>query len=143
MDISKIIQARRLAVVTCIILFFTNSTVFAQVTISKNNIPTDIKEFIFSDIEKLYSPEADIRAEAMYCLGQKGKDAVPAIVFIIDLLNDKSELSWRSSNGKIISSKGTVADEAVSALVNLGSVSIDSLISCFNNKNSIVLWWLT
>lgn len=59
--------------------------------IPKNNIPVDIDAGVKMEIERLYSSSSSKRENGAHNLGIIGKEAAPAVPFLIDMLKDKNE----------------------------------------------------
>ena len=64
-----------------------------QSRIPKEKIPTDISLKVREQIEKLYSRNPNERAYGAHSLGIMGSEAIPAIPFLIGILNDYTEIT--------------------------------------------------
>jgi len=94
---------------------------YAQMAIPKEEIPSDIPFGVRQEIEKLYSPEADERFEAVRNLQMLGPQASPAAPFFIQLFKD---------------SDYRVASRATCVLGGLRDEKVeDLLISAMQNKD--------
>lgn len=59
--------------------------------IPKSSIPADIDADVKKEIERLYSSSSSKRENGAHNLGIIGKEAAPAVPFLIDMLKDKEE----------------------------------------------------
>jgi HEAT repeat protein len=95
------------------------------------NIPSEVRK----QIERLYSSDPVERGHAAYMLGEMGKQAVPAIPYLIGILYDGTTLKWAYSRydpGGFPTSPGK---EAAKALVKIGKPAVEPLIAALKNEN--------
>ncbi len=103
------------------------------------NIPSDIPNDIKKEILNLLSTSAEERALASLNLGEMGKDAIPAIPFLIKTLSDNVMAPWARfwrirTLGRYphdifhFSAETSPAEEAKKALIKIGDSVIEPLI---------------
>ena len=85
---------KRISAVAIIINFIVLSSSHAQPNISRENIPKNASAEIRKEIEKLYSLDALVRAEAAIRLGWMGNKAASATPFLMAMLNDNTPIEW-------------------------------------------------
>ena len=124
-----------------VVLFVISITIFISVLgcdqseIPKEDILANIPSDIRSQVRRLYSSDPIQRALGANCLGKMGAEAVPAVPFLIGILDDETALEWR--HGKNIPARGTSpAEEAENALEEIGKPAVDPLIAALKNQNS-------
>ena len=131
---------RRLA--TGFVLLFTVSVLVAgwlaytQHNVGKDRIPSDIPVKLRTEIEKLYSSDEKVRADAIMKLrymGMRG-EAYPAIPFLMEMLGSDAEfpqvmllISSLSSMTASCSSECTFGGEAAETLARIGKTSDELL----------------
>jgi len=98
--------------------------------IPKENIPYNIPDNLKREIERLYSRRAQDRVCAAFNLGQMGTGAVPAIPFLIAMLDDYSMA------GEGTSAVDFVKKTAAKALVKIGRPAVEPLIAALKNRRS-------
>ncbi len=92
-----------------------------QPNIPKGNIPPDVPIEIEEKIKGLYSWNPLKRRNSVVQLGQLGARAVPAVPFLISVLDDRIWLGWLG--------RTRTSEEAVKALVKIGKPAVEPLIS--------------
>lgn len=122
--------------------------------IPKNNIPVDIDAGVKMEIERLYSSSSSKRENGAHNLGIIGKEAAPAVPFLIDMLKDKDEdvrVNVAIALGKIGNPRAVepliiaLKDEDVrfSSALALGDIkdprAVEPLIVALNKKEEEVL----
>jgi HEAT repeat protein len=113
---------------------------YAQPNIPKEKIPSDVPVNVRNKIEGLYSSNPVERAYAAVHLGEMGNRAVPAIPFLIGILDDSKSMVWTSSpiitlgRGSKITSPGK---EAAKALKEIGKPAVEPLIGYLKNIKNI------
>ncbi len=113
-------------------VYFTGH-VYAQQSIPKNSIPSGVSAQVKQKIEMLFSKNPEERARAAYDLGKMGEEAVPAIPFLIEELNDMAKLD---TDGKLVAIQPFVGMMAGDALRNIGEPAVEPLIEALlHNKN--------
>jgi len=108
-------------------------TPYAEPNIAKGNIPSHISAHVRQQIERLYSPAPQERANAAIRLGQMGEEAVPAIPFLVGMLADISQLVARGDGPE--TSPGL---EAARALVRIGRPVVEPLVSVLRDEDSYI-----
>lgn len=93
----------------------------------KDQIPADIVGAMKRDIEKLYSSDALERANAAQRLGKE--QALPAVPFLIGMLDDNAKLSTND----LLRPLTTPGGEAARALIMIGKT--DVVISALKDKD--------
>lgn len=82
----------RILLVCVLMLLTIPSLTIAQNSVgpklSKDTIPKDISPELKTLIEQLYSSSAEQRAKAARALGERGKQSVPAVPFLLTMLDD-------------------------------------------------------
>lgn len=123
----------------CVFLMFLLSitqidfAVFAQPTIPKEKILSNIPLDVRTQIEKLYSVDPKERAMAVVSLWNMGEKATPAIPFLIELFTDPREVK----NIYVGNDEArTVAGTAIKVLVKIGKPAVEPLISTLGDNNS-------
>lgn len=115
---------------------------YAQPKIPKENIPSGISPKVRKQIERLYSPDPIQRIYGAACLGKMGKQAVPAIPYLIDLFDDNTPTISKPLQSLMREYSGffhnTPGVEAARALVKIGKPAVEPLIAALNNKDSSV-----
>lgn len=108
----------------------------AQPTIPRESIPKNIPAHVRKEIELLYSSDPVERAYAAVHLGKIGKQAVPAIPYLQDILEDNTRLKlMRFPSFSAIGQPTSLGTEAAKALWNIDA---QILISAFDHQNDIV-----
>ncbi|MCP4679493.1 MAG: hypothetical protein GY854_29180 [Deltaproteobacteria bacterium] len=134
-------------------LLLTKAVTRTESRLKKNDIPIDIPGEVKSKIERLLSVNADDRAAAAFefapsTLGPPDvraatlAEALPAVPFLVDLLDDFAKAShYTSTQGST-----TPVDKALFALMQIGSPAVRPLIGTLHDENSRVregsLWAL-
>jgi len=101
----------------------------AQPNIPRENIPPNIALEVRGQIERLYSEDAEERVRAADRLGGMGEKAIPAVPFLMDLLDDPSGL---------FSKAWTPFMAATSALIRIGEPPIEVLTEALKHENTYV-----
>ncbi|HHT9120077.1 MAG TPA: HEAT repeat domain-containing protein [Candidatus Hypogeohydataceae bacterium YC41] len=104
----------------------------AQPPIPKS-IPSDIPSDVRAQIERLYSSDPVERGYGAHELGEMGTRAVPAIPYLVQIIEDNSSLQWNPEGG--YTSPGV---EAVRALGKIGGPAIEPLIATLKNTDVYV-----
>jgi HEAT repeat protein len=104
--------------------------VYAQATIPKEKIPKNIPSSIREKIIRLYSSDPGVRGIAAHNLGVMGKDATPAVPYLISMLGDRYVYHPTTSIGIVV---GREAGHAV--LKILGRSGLKLLVSELDNKD--------
>lgn len=122
------------------------SVVYAQLKIPKEKIPSDIHSEVKKQIERLYSSDPVERGYGAYHLGEKREQAVPAIPFLIDVLDDNTSLWWVKAvevsageyrllgNSATNGSPTSPGEEAKDALVKIGCPAVEPLIAVLKDR---------
>jgi len=125
---------------------------YARPNIPKENIPADIPTGVKRQIERLYSSAPKARAEAVGELRRMGKQAIPAIPFLVTMLGDDTAfplrlpppsfpLSWFSSTPR------TIGEWVAMALEKIGKPATDALMDALKDNDWKVranaIWALT
>ena len=113
-------------------------------SIPKKNIPANVPADVRKQIEKLYSSDPIDRGYGVVHLGEMRKKAIPAVPFLIGILNDRTRLLWSSGatyirGGKIISDgePTSVRQEAVLALGKIGDArAVEPLCAALKDRSS-------
>lgn len=105
---------------------------YAQPKIPKRKIPTDIPSLVRIQIEQLYSSNSAERAVGAFHLGNMGDGAIPAIPFLISILNDYTAVFLEYKGEIEISS---VRGEASKALVKIGKPALKPLINALKDND--------
>ncbi len=114
-------------IILCIVIviaFSIGSVTYSQPKTPKENIPFDIPSDVREEIEGLYSQDIEKRAKSATYLGEMGDRAIPAIPFLIEILD---EHTWPSSSPGF---------EALKALARIGKPSVEPLIVILKDKHS-------
>lgn len=111
---------------------------YAQPKIPKENIPSDISSNVRKQIERLYSTESKERVEGAYYLGKMGAKAVPAIPFLIAILQDDAVVQKATLFSFPFYEWHSPAGEAARALSKIGKPSVKPLIAAFKDKDENV-----
>lgn len=98
-----------------------------QPNIPKENIPHDVPIEIEEKIKGLYSWNPLKRRNSVVQLGQLSARAVPAVPFLINILDDRIWLGWLGLT--------RTNEEAVKALVKIGKPAVEPLIASLKSKN--------
>jgi len=119
---------------------------FAQPNIPKGNISKDIIPDVKEAIEALYSEDAGSRAYAAIRLGMMREKAVPAVPFLINMLQDvekpKEPIIFNAGRGIQTASNPGIA--AAIAIALIGKPAIDPLISALKDggDRELVVYFL-
>jgi HEAT repeat protein len=100
-----------------------------QPNIPRENIPPNIAPEVREQVERLYSEDGEERVRAAGRLGSMGEKAIPAVPFLMDLLDDPLELF-----GKAV----TPFMAATSALIRIGEPPIEVLTEALKHENTYV-----
>lgn len=100
---------------------------YPQPAISKEAIPSHIPKDIRGQIEQLYSPYAEERTTAIIKLGEMGEQAAPAVPFLVSLLSDFAAIESQRRVPRI-GATNLVRNEAIGALVKIGTPAVEPLI---------------
>ena len=103
------------------------STGCYQPNISMEGIPSDVPIEVGVEIKRLYSWNPLKRRNAVVQLGQMNARAIPAIPFLISVLDDRIWLGWLGLT--------RTNEEAAKALVKIGKPAVEPLISSLKGKN--------
>jgi HEAT repeat protein len=117
----------------CTILFISvllSDVIFHQALAASN------KEDFELLINKLQSPHAEQRAEAIATLGNMGPKAAPAIQLLIPMLEDRHTVKRRDGDYIV---ETNIMTEAKKALIKIGTASVPPLLEIFCNKN---IYWV-
>jgi HEAT repeat protein len=111
-----------------------------QPQIPKEEIPTNIASDVKEQIEMLYSHNAIERGHAAHCLGRMKEKAVPAIPFLIEILDNETKLQWQKQwEGMKIPGRATSPSrEAADALGKIGEPAVEPLIEALKDKDPTV-----
>jgi len=112
------------------------SSLPAQPSIPKENIPKAISYELQGQIERLYSSEAVERAYALIEIGDMGASAWPAIPFLISLLGEGYRLEAINFGEKAGGGITNVGKIAAISLGRIGKVSLDPLISHYHTNEN-------
>jgi HEAT repeat protein len=101
----------------------------AGISIPKSQIPDSISHDLKTQIEKLYSYDPVVRANTCAEIVDEPEKAVPAIPFLIALLDDEYPLK---TFAQIATSPG---EEALEALIKIGAPCMEQMREALNNNN--------
>jgi len=103
-------------------------------------IPKDMNPGVRPKIEQLRSADAVTRAKAAYELGEMGDDAIDAIPFLADTIEDRTRLRWSPTAPAAHLAFTSPGTEAVTALVKLSAhpVAIKALLEGLHSDRSDV-----
>lgn len=111
-------------------------TSFAQPHIPKENIPSNIPKDVRQQIEGLYSKDPLARARSAGKLGEMGEKAVPAIPFLIEMLDDSAPCPIPGARYEILP---RVFMSVQRALEKIGTPAVELLIDALlRNKNLLI-----
>lgn len=99
----------------------------------QTEIPPETTDNVQQAIKSLFSPEPDIRAASAFELGEMGDRAVPAIPFLVGLLDDTVEGQLPDH-----SEPTSPALEARKALVKIGQPAVVALIGALKHDKWII-----
>jgi len=105
----------------------------AEPTIPKDKVSPETPPDVRLQIERLHFSNARERGEAAYPLGKMDDRAIPAIPFLIRLLDDTALIQLRDYRPKV-----SVGHEAAVALVNLRKPAVRPLCTALNHKRPCV-----
>jgi len=125
----------KLALSVLVAVLFLGFNCYAQPTIPKDKIPSDLAAAVKADVEGLYAPEAIKRAQAASKLGNMGEKAVPAIPLLIGMLGDSAGIEFKADSESKISHRTSPGIEAAVALGKIGDPALEPLIGALKNKN--------
>ena len=95
------------------------------------DIPANVPAGVRHEIERLGHEEAEVRVAAARMLGNMGKEALPAIPFLLGLLDDDARVKSGPKAGT------TPAKEALNAIRVIGEPAIDPLIRALEDSNEL------
>ncbi|MDP8218711.1 MAG: HEAT repeat domain-containing protein [Candidatus Theseobacter exili] len=98
-----------------------------------NSTASEILPEVKQQITNLCSSNPNKRVVAASTLGKMGKKAVPAIPFLIKVLEDQRKVKFGRGAGKIL-----LAKEAERTLVKIGRPAIDALVIALKNSDVYV-----
>lgn len=132
---STIIIIAALSLVSC----GTNTSRLAEV--EDKHPKTKINKKIYDDLNTLDSIDAKERAWAAYNIGKARGANHKAVPYLIAILNDVEETTLdRYVGSSFVNSYATTpADEAVKALVKIGSPAVKPLITALESKDKLVV----
>lgn len=107
---------------------------YAQPNIPREKIPSDIPSDVREQFEKLYSSDPVERALSALNLGSMGKEAAPAIPFLMGMLGDDAVFIW-TPRGSRFGEQTSPGLEAAKALVKIGEPSVQPLIAALKDKD--------
>ena len=124
-----------MALSVLVTVLFLGFNCYAQPTIPKDKIPSDLAAEVKAEVEGLYSPEAAKRAQAANKLGDLGEKAAPAIPFLVGMLGDSAGTELKPSPDSKIADNTSPGIEAAVALGKIGDPALDQLIAALKDKN--------
>jgi len=127
----SISQIALIVLLAAVSLSLTSET-FAQTTVPKEEVPSDIPAEVRNEILGLYSSNLVDRGNAALRLGRIGEKAVPAIPFLVGLLGDTKSDVVQTSMGTIIVMAGQLASDA---LAKIGKPAIVPLSTALQDIN--------
>jgi len=135
------IKMRKIIILT-LFLSLLQTTSFAEPIKPKERIPSDISPELKKNIEMLYSSDAATQQYAARKIGKMGKEAIPAIPFLIDI-SGVPEYEYTSSSSGIGSNMiftwhygfAFPGATARTVLMEMGDVAVEPLIKSFQDKS--------
>jgi len=113
---------------------------YAQPKIPKGDIPSNIPSEVRGLIEGLYSSNPVARGNSAFALGGMGSKAVPALLFLADMIDDNAPLRWDWVSGPFQglprenTSPGQEAEKAIQKIIKDPN-SIGHLVIALKDKS--------
>ncbi len=104
-----------------------------QSTVPEAGPSSDTSAAVRDEIRRLESFDPLERIHAARQLGRMGEGAAPAVPFLIAALSNNARMAVRSPGEEPAAS--SVAEEAMTALVNIGGPAVEPLISALGNSD--------
>jgi HEAT repeat protein len=96
-------------------------------------LPSHIPAELIDMIEGLTSKDDAIRIEAAFHLKQLGEKAAPAVPYLMEILDDRSQVKWPP-----LDRKTSPAEQAFEALVNTGEPAVMPLVTTLEHPDPAV-----
>lgn len=117
------------------ILILTVPGVNSQPSIEQSTIPENISPKLRSQILQLYSPLTETRRHAAIVIGEMKEEAIPAIPYLVSLLDDELSDEWGWQSLDIYESVGKAAAEA---LGTIGKPALPALMEAAQSPKHLV-----
>src|SRR5665648_1160596 len=124
-----------MALSVLVTILFLGFNCYAQPTIPKDKIPSNLAAEVKAEVEGLYAPEPVKRAQAASNLGNMGEKAVPAIPVLIGMLGDSAGIELKVDPESKISHNTAPCIEAAVALGKIGDPALEPLLGALKDKN--------
>lgn len=126
-------KVRFVAVFLVLVSFFPLGSSYGQSTALQAGPPSNASARVKDEIRRLESFDPVERVHAAQALGRMGERAAAAVPYLIAALNDNARLAVRSPAEDLPFS--SVAEAAMTALVDIGAPAVEPLISALGNSN--------
>jgi len=131
---------KKILVLLVMVCFTAGALSYAQPKSLKKSVPSEIPANVKKGIEGLYSSHPAHRIRAIRQLGRLRAQAVSAVPYLIELLDDEEEIGPGILRLIMLDLSGifgnTPRKEAILALAAIGSPAVELLIKALNDKNT-------